>query len=204
MNSNSEQYFVSDEFKLGQCAQAARLHYEYLSYRSFITNFGPEFLIEIYKDLLNQKLGFLVCYEVEQKIRGFALACLDTNLLFQRIKKKRIKYSLMILKSLIKRPLLIGKILETLRYTIKEDCQTKAELMVIAIDKDFRSKGVGSELIRRMETTFKKMRITDYKVTVHEAMERSNSFYKMNGFTLQRKFTMYNVIWNLYTKMVEP
>jgi ribosomal protein S18 acetylase RimI-like enzyme len=195
-------YYLVDSIDEDALNHAARLHYESLSYRSFITSFGPRLLREIYHDLLKYKLGFLVFAEQENKIQGFVLGCKDTSRLFQMIRKHFLKYFGIIFSPLLRKPSSIKKILETLLYPGKEQCDLNAELIVIAVDLNARAQGIGTELVLQMEKEFTKMHIDQYKVTVHEEMTKSNNFYLKNGFKLNRRFIMYNIPWNLYTKKI--
>src|SRR5438094_139550 len=101
--------------------QAAGLHVKHLSYGGFITLFGAKFIKEIYRDLLEQQLGFIILAVEGSDLCGFALGCLDTSKLFTVIKRKFLKYLRIMLPYIIKRPLLIPKLFETLFYTRKEN-----------------------------------------------------------------------------------
>ena len=94
------------------------------------------------------------------------------------------------------------KILETLFYVNKEGCPVDAELIVIIVRPENRSMGDGGNVLKRVEDEFVKKGIRHYKVTVHHEMKKSNHFYLKNGFSLFRQFTMYGILWNLYTKEI--
>lgn len=195
-------YYLVDSIDEDALNHAARLHHEHLSHRSFITSFGPRLLKELYYDLLKYKLGFLIFAEQENKIQGFVLGCKDTTKLFQLIRIHFLKYFSIIFFQLLKKPHSIKKILETLFYPKKEQCNLNAELIIIVVDSNFRAKGIGTELVFQMEKEFITMHIDQYKVTVHEKMLKSNNFYLKNGFKLHHRFIMYNIPWNLYTKKI--
>lgn len=180
--------------------EAVKLHIEALSYRSFITDLGFDFMFNFYKTMLELNLGFLVVATDDNGFLGFILATEKSTSLFKSILKKFNVFIPILLKNILKNPTIIGKILETLFYSKNENSNIDAELVVIAVNKNKRSKGVGKLLIDKLTEVFRKKRISDYKVTVHKEMDKSNNFYLKNGFELTNTFKMYRVEWNLYTK----
>lgn len=181
---------------------AADLHIEHLSYRSFITLFGRPFIVELYKDMLADNSAFFVFALNRKGVCGFVLASMDSNKIFSSVKRKIFTYSKIILPRLITRPMLIPKLFETFFYVKKENTNVKSELIVIVTDSNNRSKGIGSQLVNRMNAEFLKRNVMEYKVTVHDEMKRSNQFYIKNGMTLATSFMMYHVKWNLYVKQL--
>jgi GNAT superfamily N-acetyltransferase len=184
-------------------AEAAQLQIDYLSYRSFITKFGRNFLVELYRDWVATGNAILVIAVENPHVRGFVLGIKDKNLLFAPLKKKPFKYLPYVLAGLAKNPLRIVRVVETLFYNKGSVSQNGAELLVIVIDKDAQSKGLGTSLVQRLEDEFRKSNIDEYIVTVHSQMERSNDFYIKNGMTLDKSFTFYGVKWNQYRKRIK-
>jgi len=183
---------------------AVRLHEEALSYRSFITRFGRRFLLRIYEDILERQIGFIVFAKTaESNISGFLLACTDMRRLFDLTMRQYFEYVVLMLPRLITRPHLVAKIFETLLYPYKESIPIFSELLVIAVESPFRSRNVGTNLIRTMEKEFVRRGIGEYKVTVHESMADSNRFYRSIGMTRSGTFRLYGTTWNLYTKQIQ-
>ena len=182
--------------------QAARLHHESLSYRSFITLFGVPFLYRIYETVLLKRQGILVAAHESGVLKGFTLGCLDTNRLTGMMLKRLAVFLPLVASALIKHPGLLGKLWETLFYADKEGVDVKPEMVVIAVVEAERSKGLGAELMRRLEAAFKEQGVSRYKVTVHRDMEESNRFYQRNGMVLRKEFKMYGYVWNVYAKEI--
>jgi len=182
--------------------EIVKIHYESLAYRSFITNFGEDFLFLIYLCMLEKKLGFLVCSSEGDNMTGFILACVDSSKLFSLIFRKFFLFLFIIIKGVIKSPGLIVKVLQTLSYENRAAPDIKPELVVIAVKENYRSKGIGRDLMTIMEDEFKKTGISAYKVTVHKEMLRANNFYLNNGMRLLKTFYLYGVPWNAYVKNV--
>jgi GNAT superfamily N-acetyltransferase len=83
-------------------------------------------------------------------------------------------------------------------YKNKSDHSIKSELLVIVTEANNRSKGLGSKLVHHLNEEFKKENISEYTVTVHAEMEKSNNFYLRNGMNLLNSFELYDVVWNEY------
>ena len=175
------------------------LHVDALSYRSFITDFGHLFLYFFYKYLLESELGFLVIALSNKKVHGFVLGWFDSSKMLSILLKQFYIFFPILALKIIVQPHKIKNVLETLFYSKKERVEEKAELIVIAVEPEVRSTGVGKKLVEMLSEEFKRQGISSYKVTVHQEMERSNNFYLKSGFYLIDSFKMYNVIWNLYT-----
>lgn len=183
--------------------QAARLHYESLSYRSFITSFGENFLYQLYKGILQIHIGFFVCAIQDNQLKGFILGCFDSSKLILVVVKRLYIFFPLIISRIIKNPALMIKLYETLRYTNKSDERIKSELLIIAVKENYRSRGIGTFLIKLLNDEFKKYEIVKYKVTVHKDMHRSNDFYIKTGMKFLKTFYLYNLQWNVYVKNIE-
>jgi len=204
MQANSKVDFVIvEKFDNALLSAAAHLHVEHLSYRSFITLFGPKFITEIYRDILSGNLGFFVFALDGGKVCGFVLGCTNTRLFFSLIKRKPFKYFALVAPRLMAKPQLFKKLFETLFYVDKENSAIDPELIVIVTDSEHRGRGIGSTLVSVLNGEFRKRGIREYKVTVHDEMKRSNSFYLKIGMKLLSSFTMYGTKWNLYRCKIE-
>jgi len=190
--------YVCNSLKDNNISQAVNLHIQNLSYRSFITKFGAKFLEELYKDWIKGDNAILIIAKSNQNIEGFVLGIKNNKLLFNPVKSKMIKYLKLIFFTLLKKPQFIPKILETFFYKRKSQTDINSELLVIVTSTENRSKGLGTELVRKLNEEFKKSGINQYVVTVHAEMEKSNKFYLKNKMSLLDSFMMFNTKWNMY------
>ncbi len=184
--------------------EVVRLHESALGYRSFLTLFGVEFLERLYRVILERGLGFLVVAQEGGRLLGFILASTDSARLLSVVWRAPHRFIPVAVRALLRNPRLVRSTFETLLYARKEQSEVKAELVVIAAAEGARGRGVGSALVRRMEEAFAERGISRYKVTVHREMSGANRFYLKNGMGLERRFVMYGVEWNLYTKAIAP
>jgi ribosomal protein S18 acetylase RimI-like enzyme len=182
--------------------QAADLHYKTLGYRSFITSFGREFLYQIYRGILEYRLGFFIFANSNSKLEGFILGCTDSTKLISIVVKKIWIFSKLIIPALLRNPRFIGKLVSTILYPQIERVKTKGELLVIVVEARCRSKGIGSTLVEKLDDEFSKRGIQEYKVAVHREMTKSNDFYFKKGMKLSKTFNLYNTQWNIYLKNI--
>ena len=201
-SQNKIETVVIDRFNPELLRAAAQLHIQHLSYRSFITMLGNKFMLELYRDLLSDNLGFFVFALDGNHICGFVLGCTNSKKFFSVVKRRIFKYFRIILPRIIVRPNLIPKLFETLFYVQKENSNVEPELIVIVTDSNYRGVGVGSQLVDVLDNEFRKRKIHEYKVTVHDEMKKSNNFYIKNGMKLSNSFMMYGVKWNLYLNAI--
>ena len=197
------QYSILREPDRELLRQAVRLHHEALSYRSFITSFGEEFLLRVYEGILEMGLGFLVIAKEGPTLAGFILACTDSARLMSVVARRPLRFAPIMVARFLRRPDTLPKLLQTLLYSKREGSDVAAELVVIAVSAQLRSAGIGKRMLCALDGEFLVRGIDTYKVTVHEEMAASNRFYVQNGMTLDRTFEMYGVTWNLYVQRIE-
>jgi len=183
--------------------QVVLLHHEALSYRSFITTFGLPFLAALYREILKQGIGFLVVVHEQFHVHGFTLGTIDSSRLLTIMIKRFYVFLPLMLKRLFSDWRALHKLFQTFFYLEKEDTNIQAELVVIVVDAELRSKGIGRTLLRMLDDEFLHQGIHKYKVTVHEEMKASNHFYTKNGMQIQRTFRMYGHTWNLFVREID-
>ena len=176
----------------------ASLHHGALSYRSFITDFGPRFLTVLYRGLLSRGDGFLLVATEDGSLVGFILACTDSTRLLSAVLGSPFEVASIILPALVRSPRRLTKLIQTLRYGSRRRVPIPAELLVIAVVPERRSTGVGRRLLTELRAEFRARGIDAYKVTVHEQMADANHFYSENGLHMAGQFRLYGVPWNLY------
>ena len=186
--------------------QACAFHYEALSYRSFVTQFGAGFLHTLYTLILKTETGFLSLAEEKGKLVGFALYLYDASRLMPLVLRYAYLFLPRMLPVLLKNPALIRKTLETLLYGSKKPFISPSEMLVIAVDPEYRSRGIGEQLLKEGDLRLGQRGIRDYVVTVHAEMGRSNRFYEKAGMILtpQSGFLFLGTRWNIYLKKLDP
>lgn len=180
--------------------QAASLHYDSLSYRSFITLFGIGFLERLYKCVLADRAAFMVAASEEKKLLGFILAAEESRRVFRTIIQRPHLFLPSVLKTIFRRPSTLKKIAETLFYPSRQGKKVRPELLVMAVRKDRRSQGVGSRLVETLDEAFRERGCRAYKVVVHDVMASSIRFYEKQRMSFSGHFNLYGHRWNVYIK----
>jgi GNAT superfamily N-acetyltransferase len=183
---------------------AARLHHEALSDGGFITLFGVGFLEELYTGILELGVGFLVVALEKERLAGFILACEHSDRLMWVVARRWYHFLPRMVGPLLRRPALVRKVVQTLSYSRLQQTTARAELVVIAVQPELRSQGVGRGLLGVLADELSRRGVRAYKVTVHDVMERSNRFYRANGMELVHRFRLYDLVWNVYLKQIGP
>src|ERR1700690_4473375 len=97
-------------------SQAARLHHEALSHRSFVASFGVGFLEQLYLGLLELGLGFLVVAEGEGRFARFVLASEDSDRLMSGLVPPPHRFVAKMLPVMVSLPSLLRNLVQTLSY----------------------------------------------------------------------------------------
>lgn len=182
-------------------ADIAAIHIRSL-FGDFLPSLGRPFLTELYKSILELNLGFGFVSQDKKTIQGFVLATTDMQKMLKTVFiKKAFILGVRILPAVIKNPSIITKIFETLTYSDKESkANSKAELIVIAVDSKFRNQNIGSNLLLTLDKEFVKRGVKEYKVTVNSNNLDAIKFYKRQGFKFAYRFFLYGREWSLLTK----
>lgn len=181
-------------------SQIVRLHQESLK-GDFLTSLGEKVLSEIYKGVVGSSNSIsFICLD-KNKVTGFVVGTRNMQSFFKEIFKKRfLGLALFTVLKFLRKPYIIKCLLETLSYTGRET-GPKAELVVIAVKKNYRGQNLGRKLVKSLENNFRKLKIKKYKVNVH-ADKKANHFYKRLGFTKISSFNLYNKEWLIYEKKI--
>lgn len=189
--------------QLEHAARVAEIHCAALA-GDFLPSLGKEFLTIFYRGVLELEVGFGFVELKEREPVGFVLASSDTSALFKQVMTSRaIPLGLRVIAAVIRRPGLVGNVLETFLYPGKEDVPEKAELVVIGIDAAYRGRGLGRQLVDALNDAFRARRIQSYKVTVLQTNLGANGFYQKLGFKRALEFELYRKKWNLYTHDIQ-
>ncbi|MBU6422440.1 MAG: GNAT family N-acetyltransferase [Chloroflexota bacterium] len=185
--------------------QIISLHMEALGDSSTLTRFGERILAVIYRSLAESRIGFLVLAREGERVAGFVFACTDKDRLLRTVVMHRpAQLITAAAAALLRDPRLTWSAIETALYERRARLPTRAELLVIAVAPEQRSKGIGTRLLDVLRGELARRGIVEYAVTVHRSMEDANRFYLKNGLRLDRRFRLYGVEWNAYVDTGSP
>lgn len=127
----------------------AKIHYDSLR-ADFLPSLGIDFLKKFYDASLESRFGLTYIYLLENKVVGFVVVSWDSSKLLKDIFFKK---SFWVLTCGIKRIICDYKIfkntIELIRdvFLSKNDDPVKGEIVIIAVDDNFRGRGIGKQLV---------------------------------------------------------
>lgn len=186
------------KWKKTDAVAIAKIHIKALP-GDFLPELGHQFLTIFYMGIveLHGVYGFV---NVEKKqVSGFVIGSLNIDTFFKNaIRANFFKLAFQVFRIVLLRPRLIKNVLETFLYT-KRDPGSHAELVIIAVDKIMRGKGVGRLLIKQVENAFRRNKIKRYRLTVQKH-RKSVLFYKHLKFIEVGDFCLYGKQWHMLEK----
>jgi ribosomal protein S18 acetylase RimI-like enzyme len=190
------------QIKREHSREIAEIHKEALA-DDFLPSLGLRFLETFYKGVL-EKRGVFGFVSIEKgKVNGFVLGTDEMGRFFKlALRANFLSLSLLLFLRIMKKPSIIKNVLATLLYPNKET-GPKAELIVVAVDRSARGKGLGRKLVGALEREMKKRKIKKYKLTVTKRNKGANAFYKEMKFRKLSDFNLYGKDWNLLVKELE-
>lgn len=177
----------------------AKIHYNNFK-NSFLCDLGLDFLNHLYYWVLSLNKGFGYSIKVDNSIIGFITGVYDSSdIISLFVKKNFLSVLPIILKSCLKKPKNLKRIIETLFYAGKTNIDIKAELLSIAIKHTYRHKGFGQLLFGRFIEHLHEKKIDSFKITVDHDNKRANQFYSNLGCRLKKSYVMFGKVFNIYS-----
>ena len=162
--------------------QIAKIHKAQIN-KGFLSTLKPAFLENIYTAIIESDTGFCVVVKEGDRIAGFISGTTDINALYRYFIKKYFFQSLVLVIQKIFKVSYIKKMIETLLYPVKESKLPQAELLTMAVDRQFQGQGIASKIFVEFLEEMKKRNIKSFKVLVGEELTPAIHFYEKNGFT---------------------
>lgn len=174
-----------------EAPQIAKIHYYEIN-QGFLRQLGLRFLSLLYLAMIKSPLAFVVVAEENNEIIGFISGCTNVNGFYKDFFKKYTFKATLILLSNIFKISTIKKIFEILKYPKKEKKEIPdAELLTMAIKKEFQGQGIGQKLFEEFVLEMKNRRIRQFKVIVGESLAQAIQFYEKVGFKFHSQMTIH-------------
>ena len=136
---------------------------------------GEKFLFDFYKELFENKNCAIFVAKSNNEVIGFIAGSADGNYLNLTTKYKLITT---LLNKCVTNP---KNILEFLRITKRKFyyiiLKIRAELVAIVVKIEYRRKGVGKELVKKLEDFFIKNKVSSYHVFTDGKVSKGSDFY---------------------------
>jgi len=157
----------------------AQIHKDEIS-AGFLSSLPSNFLEKFYISVIEN--DFSVIAKENGEIVGFIAGTADIGKLYSYFLKRYFFHSAVILLPKIFN---LRKIMETLFYP--KNKEIKAELLTIAVKKEFQGKGVARYMLEFFVSEMRKRGVNKFKVLVGEELKPAIRFYEKNGFKFLKR-----------------
>lgn len=158
--------------------------------KGFLSSLPAAFLEKLY--LATIESDFIVVAENEGIVSGFIAGTADIKKLYSVFLKRYFFYSVVVLFFKIFNFSAFKKIIENLFYPNKEQDFPVAELLTIAVKKEFQNNGLA---VKMLEVFLREMRnrgMIIFKVIVGENLNPAIKFYEKNGFKFLKNINLHS------------
>ncbi len=158
----------------------------------FLTQLGPAFLRAYYELIFQFHGGILLVAECDGKVAGFVAGFLNPAQFYRELSRRKLRFALPLLLSVLKRPGNLVRILERVRRVkqVEPPSGADCELSSIGVSPQFTGMGIGKQLVRAfLEEAFSRGATGVYLTTDAVNNEAVNAFYQKLGFRLTKTFT---------------
>jgi GNAT superfamily N-acetyltransferase len=166
--------------------QAAKIQLKELP-EGFISSLGEEIVCSIFKHTVLSDSGiFVLALNCENnRVIGYALGVTNIKKFYIEYIFKRLFVALHYFLPAIWKSGKIKKTLESLRYPAIKGAHYNiskwAQLIDIAVERDFHGKGIGAGLFKALTDAFRVKGISTFIIPSSEGLTRAHAFYKKMG-----------------------
>jgi len=165
-----------------ECCRVAKIHCQEIKW-GFLSQLGERFLCYFYEAVIDSSNAFLIIAQKDDSIIGFISGCSNLNKLYQEFVRKYSFKAFPVLLRRIFNSIIIKKIFEIIKYSKqREKNLPEAELLTIAVSKNFQGSGIAQKLLEKFISEMKRRGIWQFKVIVGEKLSRAVRFYEKSGF----------------------
>lgn len=168
--------------------EIAKIHKEEIR-KGFLSSLPMAFLEKLYSAVVES--DFIVIVENDGRVVGFMAGTTDIKKLYSVFLKRYFFHSVIILFFKIFSFFALKKILENLLYPKKEQNLPKAELLTVAVKKEFQGKGLAGEILAVFLREMKKREVDVFKVIVGEELKPAIKFYEKSGFKFLKNIALH-------------
>lgn len=170
----------------------AKIHQQALP-ETFLSSLGLSFLTKMYSAQTDDSKSIVFVAEDNEEIVGFISGAIEGDSFIKRIILiSPIKLFWKIGIQFLKRPSILGKIFQTLKYG--KLCQIErvdTELLAIAVVPGIQRGGIGTDLLNALLVELRQKEVKKLKVLVGQELVSAQSFYKKHNFVLQKTIELY-------------
>lgn len=169
--------------------EIAKIHKEEIK-EGFLSSLPLVFLEKLYSAAIES--DFIIVAEGSGMIVGFMAGTTDIKKLYSVFLKRYFFHSVIILFFKIFNFSALKKIIENLLYPKKEQDLPKAELITVAVKKEFQGNGLAGEMLALFQQEMKNKGVDVFKVIVGEELKPAIKFYEKSGFKFLKNISLHN------------
>lgn len=164
-------------------AEIARIHYNEID-QGFLRQLGKNVLARLYRAIIENPESFVVIAKEQGETVGFIAGSTNVRSLYGDFFKKHAQAVLIGGFFQLLNPHSWGKIADVLRYPkkMKQHDLPEAELIAIAVKKEFQGKGIAKHMFEIFVEEMKRRRVRTFRVTVGEKLTSAIMLYEKLGF----------------------
>lgn len=166
--------------------QIAELHIANID-QGFLATLGVGFLSLMYRAIDEAHDSVLLFEERDDRVIGFVAGGIGMAAIYKRMLHSPFRLGFALLPVLL-RPRRLFRIFEILRYSHRKGSQNsglpKAELLSIAVAREYRGQQIAERLYQRLSDHFSMIGIVSFKITVGNSLEPAHRFYRRMGAEL--------------------
>lgn len=158
----------------------------------FLSTLHISFLKNLYEAIILSPYSFCVVARDNGAVIGFISGATSIGGLYRYFFKKYFFSSLLPLLKKVGSLSFIKRSIENLLYPVKESDLPPAELLTMAVDRNFQGKGVASTIFADFLSEMRKRNILTFRALVGEELAPAISFYEKNGFIFKRETMLHD------------
>ena len=165
--------------------EITRIHKQEIA-SGFLSSLPLKFLEKTYFSVIEN--DFCVTAKENNEIIGFIAGTANIENLYHYFFRKYFFISLFILAPKVFN---FKKIFETIFYVRKKEELPSAELLTIAVKKDFRGQGISKKMLEFFISEMNKRGVKEFKVLVGGNLKPAISFYEKNNFKFLKEIEVH-------------
>ena len=169
--------------------KVVKIHKEEIK-KGFLSSLPAAFLEKLYLLIIDK--DFCIVAKENDEVVGFMAGTTDIKKLYSRFFKKYFFHSIFFLFPKIFSFSSLKKIFENLFYPKMEKDLPPAELLTVAVKKDFQGIGVAPQMLELFVAEMKKKGVKTFKVIVGEELIPAIKFYEKNGFIFLKNIVIHD------------
>ncbi len=163
--------------------QVAKLHKNLIK-TGFLSQLGEKFLSVLYSSMVTSPNAFCIVAIENGRVIGFISGAISVRKFYKEfVSKNFFEILVLLIIKMIQNPIVLIRALETAMYSGGKHSleMPEAELLSVAVDKNYHGKGVSKVLFEELVKEFRRRGVKKFKVVVGEPLIRAQKYYEKLG-----------------------